>query len=471
MTNDPGTLLLLLARLAVFGAVVLAAAASGSRAGTAAAAFPGQQGSFAYFSRNEIWVAGSDGSNPRQLTASPGIDRSPSWSPDGTKIAFASGRNAPSNIFVMNADGSDQRQVTFGSGRDRTSAWTADGGQIVYDREFQELFIVNADGSGGGRKLADGWGPSAGPYGNKLAFTGPGGDAGVVTMRLDGTERRQVTELGQADFSPEWSPGGTDLMFTRPSGEDRDVYRVHANGLGLVRLTNTPGRSEVGPVWSPDGTKIAFVGCPNPLSSADCGIYVMNRDGTGEAQVPGLVASFTEAPLDWQPLAPFPQGQVPVALTVGIVARGGTGTVTSAPVGLECQPTCATEFDRGSTVRLEARASGKAAFLGWSGDCAGRSATCSVTMDAEKRVVASFGSSTLRLTVSVRGPGRVVSSPAGIACPRRCTSAFARDARVALRALPARGAKLVGWSGACTGSKRCTISMTADRVVRVRFRR
>ena len=453
-------------------AVLLTATVQSSRGiEMASAAFPGQSGRLAYFFRSEIWVANADGSNARQLTASPGLDRSPSWSPDGARIAFASDRSGSSKIFVMNADGSDQRQVTFGAGRDRTNAWSADGKQIVYDKEFVEIHIVSADGGGGERLLARGWGPSTSPYGNKLAFTGGSGGANLSTMNLDGSDRRDITEPTGSDFSADWSPGGTDLVFTRGSESDRDLYRVHSNGVGLVRLTNTPSRSEVGPVWSPDGTKIAFVGCPNPLSSSDCAIYVVNRDGSGEAQIPGLAASFAEAPLDWQPLPPFPQGQAPAALTVTVASRGGTGTVTSAPEGLECPPACATEFDRGATVRLEARASGGALFLGWSGTCSGRSATCTVAIDSEKRVGASFGSRTVRLTVSVRGPGRVVSSPAGIACPRRCTAAFVRDARVGLRALSARGAHLVGWGGACSGLNRCRILMTADRSVRVRFRR
>ena len=451
--------------------VLLAIVSSAREVETANAVFPGQQGRFAYFFRGEIWVANADGSSARQLTTTPGLDRSPRWSPDGTKIAFASDRNFPSKIFVMNADGTDQRQVTFGTGRDRTNAWTADGRQIVYDKEFSEIYAVNADGSGGERKLANGWGPSVSPYGNRIVFSGD--DGGLVTMNLDGSSRRQITPAGMVDFSANWSPGGTDLAFTRPSGDppDRDVYRVHANGFGLVRLTNTPGRSEVGPVWSPDGTKIAFVGCSNPLSSADCAIYVMNRDGSGETQVPGLTASFLEAPLDWQALPPFPEGQAPAALTVTIANRGGSGTVISAPEGLECPPECSTEFDRGIAVRLEARPSGGTSFLGWSGACSGQSTSCSVTLDGDKRVVASFGPSTRRLTVSVRGPGRVVSSPVGIACPRRCAASFARASRVVLRALPAPGAELVGWAGACRGSKRCRVSMSADRVVRAHFRR
>lgn len=454
--------------LAALAATLASVTVSGG-AGTATAASPGQNGKLAFYYAREVWVANADGSSATQLTASPGLDRSPSWSPDGTKIAFASERNGLSEIFVMNADGSGARQVTFNAARDRTNAWTTDGTQIVYDKEFSEVYVVSADGSGSERKVADGSMPGMWPYGNRVAFTGQPG--GLVTMNLDGSERRQVTETGQADFGADWSPGGTDLVFTRPSGEDRDIYRIHENGIGLARLTNTPNRSEVGPVWSPDGTRIAFLGCPNPLQSSDCGIYISNRDGSGETRVPGLSASFAEGALDWQPLPPFSQGQAPVTTTVSLVARGGTGTVTSAPEGLACPPACSTEFDRGSTIRLEARPSGDAAFLGWSGACSGRSAACSVVMDGEKRVVASFGRRTARLRVSVRGPGRVVSSPAGIACPRRCTAMFARDGRVVLRAQPARGAKLVTWSGACKGSKGCRVSMVTDRAVSARFRR
>src|SRR5213593_3280491 len=154
--------------VAAFVAVLVMSAPLGLPGGEARAAFPGQNGKFAFFSGREIWVANTDGSNAAQLTASPGLDRSPRWSPDGTKIAFASERNGLSEIFVMNADGGSQRRLTFNSARDRTSAWTADGTQIVYDKEFSEIYAVNADGRGGERKLADGLLPGTSPYGNKV---------------------------------------------------------------------------------------------------------------------------------------------------------------------------------------------------------------------------------------------------------------------------------------------------------------
>ena len=438
------------------------------RRSEARAAFPGQNGKLAFVRSFDIWVANADGSNPVQLTTAPGLDRSPRWSPDGTKIAFASSRSGGSKMFVMNADGSNQRQLTFTPARDRTSAWSADGTQILYDKEFSEIYAINADGSGGERKLADGLFPGTSPYGDKVAFTASA--VGLITIRLDGSSRFQVTR-GDADWSANWSPGGTDLVFTRPVTEaDRDIFRVHANGLGVVQLTSTPTRVEVGPVWSPDGAKIAFLGCSLPLGGSDCGIYTMNRDGTGETQVPNVSASFAEANLDWQPLPPGPQSGAPAALIVGVTPRGG-GLVTSTPHGLECPSVCSAEFDRGTAVRLEARPTGGLAFLGWTGACSGRSPSCSMSMDADKSVGASFGRGTFKLTVSVRGPGRVVSSPSGIRCASRCTATFNRGARVVLRARPAKGAALVRWGGACKDMRMCALLMTVNRVVTVRFRR
>jgi Divergent InlB B-repeat domain len=79
---------------------------------------------------------------------------------------------------------------------------------------------------------------------------------------------------------------------------------------------------------------------------------------------------------------------------------------------------------------------------------------------------------TVRLRASVVGPGRVRSTPSGIVCPRRCMTAFARGARVTLRATPAKRARFVGWNGACKGrSSVCRVQLTADRAVRARFRR
>jgi len=76
---------------------------------------------------------------------------------------------------------SEQRLLTFNATRDRTSAWTADGTQIVYDKEFSEIYAINADGSGGERKLADGLLPGTSPHGSKIVFSARARKADVLS--------------------------------------------------------------------------------------------------------------------------------------------------------------------------------------------------------------------------------------------------------------------------------------------------
>jgi hypothetical protein len=78
---------------------------------------------------------------------------------------------------------------------------------------------------------------------------------------------------------------------------------------------------------------------------------------------------------------------------------------------------------------------------------------------------------TERLAVRVVGPGRVVSVPRGISCKPRCSATFPHGTRLTLRAVPARGARFVGWSGACRGARQCRVTLTDTRAVRARFRR
>ena len=256
----------------------------------ARAAFPGQNGKLVFLFAGGVGVRERDGSNARQLTAS--HDRSPSWSPDGTRIAFASDRDGDYEIFVMNADGSDQRQVTFNVARDRTNAWSADGKQIVYDKEFIEIHVVNADGGGDERKVADGL--SAGPPLRARPSTvirSPSPESRVARHHLPQREGPTGDHGARhGGIHADLSPDGKDLVFTRPS-DDPPLLGTSTASTPTVSvwsgLTTTPSRSEVGPLV-PDGTKIAFLGCPEGRSSVPtAGSHIMNRDGSGEAQVPG----------------------------------------------------------------------------------------------------------------------------------------------------------------------------------------
>jgi len=84
-----------------------------------------------------------------------------------------------------------------------------------------------------------------------------------------------------------------------------------------------------------------------------------------------------------------------------------------------------------------------------------------------------FGGSAAKveLAVSVAGAGRVVSTPRGVSCARRCTATFERGMRLTLRAIPAKRARFVGWGGACRGTKACRVTLDRARSVQARFRR
>jgi hypothetical protein len=177
-------------------------------------------------------------------------------------------------------------------------------------------------------------------------------------------------------------------------------------------------------------------------------------------------------------------GSVQQQLTVS-GAGSGSGTVTSVPAGISCTSTagvssgaCSAAFAEGATVTLTA-APTSGAFTGWSGACTG-TGSCQVTMSQARSVTATFtvapGSQQLVVTGTGAGNGSVTSTPAGIACALQggstsgaCSASFATGAVVALAATPANGQSFVGWSGACTGTGGCQVTMSQARAVTARF--
>ena len=159
---------------------------------------------------------------------------------------------------------------------------------------------------------------------------------------------------------------------------------------------------------------------------------------------------------------------------------GATGTVTSAPVGISCGPSCwnsgPTDFTKNATVTLSAAASAGATFTGWSSADAGfncpGTGTCAVTMDMARTVVANFAgvSFALGITKTGLGTGSVSSSPSGIACGATCSSFFAQNAVVTLTATPGPNSAFNAWSGGgCSGSGTCVVTMTAATNVTADF--
>jgi hypothetical protein len=137
-----------------------------------------------------------------------------------------------------------------------------------------------------------------------------------------------------------------------------------------------------------------------------------------------------------------------------LVARSGT-------LKLPCDSGCTSlSLDNGATVSVLAVPAAGFAFSSWSGACSGVAPSCVLSVGAETTATATFVRATLRVSAAVTGKGKVTSSPAGIACPGACKTAFAAPVR--LTAKPSPGWKFNGWRGVCTGTKACVLSATAS---------
>jgi hypothetical protein len=171
--------------------------------------------------------------------------------------------------------------------------------------------------------------------------------------------------------------------------------------------------------------------------------------------------------------AVFPDRQTARAfVTLRVITRPqltvqppSNGTVSGG--GISCPGTCSATFNPGQSVTLTATPAGSFIFLGWGGACGGTGTTCTLTMNGDKTVSASFGAPP-RLTVQPPSNGTV--SGGGINCPGTCTATFRPGQSVTLTARANSGFSFLGWGGSCGGTgTTCTLTMNGDKNVSARF--
>ncbi len=152
---------------------------------------------------------------------------------------------------------------------------------------------------------------------------------------------------------------------------------------------------------------------------------------------------------------------------LSVTMAGTAGTVASSPAGISCTTgTCNANFDHGASVTLTATPGTNQQFDGWTGAGCSGTGTCVVSMTSAQSVTATF--STLpqyALTTGVVGLGSLSSSPAGISCPGTCSANYYSGTSVTLTPSPSVGQQFAGWSGACSGSGGCVVSMTSAKSV------
>jgi Tol biopolymer transport system component len=268
----------------------------------AQAAYPGENGRIAFISAGEIWTINPDGTAPRQVTSPtpPLSDSAPSWSPDGTRIAFARGNPCcvARDIFVVNSDGSGERLLRSNG---ISPTWSPDGTEIAFEvRTFSELWRMNADGTNARLEaVPDGYEwdfeePAWSANGDAIAFGITSDvpysdhDGGYYTVEhsdlgvryLPGPEpEAHATRPGGSD--PEWSPDGTELVYVaRQISQPIDIKARNADGSGAPR-TIVGGPDDRSPAWSPDGSKIVF----HRSTAGAAGLWVVGADGSNPTRI------------------------------------------------------------------------------------------------------------------------------------------------------------------------------------------
>jgi hypothetical protein len=446
--------------------VALAIVLSTLRAVPAMAVAPAN-GQIAYYQQGgsgaSVHRIDPNGTNDAVVVSGDG-DR-PAWSPDGQQLAFTSARHpGPQSydVYRIAPDGTAPVPLATDATDDQDAAWSPGGGQIAFTSLRSgnyDVWVMNADGSTPVNLTASSssldMAPTWSPDGTKIAFRSKrAGSFDIWVMDANGDNPVQLTNDHAFDADPDWSPDGSLIAYTHVGGT-AEIWTVTPDGADQTVLTTGSD-----PSWSPDGARIAFTNSSDIYTATAAGTDVVNVTNT---------PTVADDHADW---GTYQAGPLTYPLWV-TVSGGGSGSVGSSPAGIACGATCAAAFAPATQVTLTATPGPGSVLSGWSGEgCAGTGA-CVVSMTQARNVVATFavGSFTLSVTKIGTGDGVVSSSPGGIACGATCSAAFAPSTSVTLSASPDVDATFDGWSGGCTGTGSCQVTMDQARSVSASFTR
>lgn len=232
-----------------------------------------------------IYVVQADGSG---LTRVVGEASQPAFSSDGQEIAFHSWRGDRLGLQVVSAQGGEMADIIIGTSiEDGAPSWSQDGTKIAFasnkevDRKWR-IYISWLAGTGGPLELRLGESPDWSPSGDQIAYRGcdeRGGNCGIYIMDENGANPTRLT-TDASDNAPVWSPDGKRVAFMSAQDGNWEVYVVNLANPRPRRLTTNPANDGL-PAWSPDGQRIAF------LSDRDgiWAIHLMNSDGSDQRQL------------------------------------------------------------------------------------------------------------------------------------------------------------------------------------------
>ncbi|HEY0070674.1 MAG TPA: hypothetical protein VGE04_11975 [Chloroflexia bacterium] len=240
----------------------------------------------------DIWRINGDGTSPVNLTNNPAQDDDAAYSPDGSKIAFSSTRDAgDQEIYVMNNDGSNPVRLTNSPGEDKSPSWSPDGARIVFvsrrNNLAEDLYVMNANGTGQvnitqspGVDGDPSWGTN-----DRIVFTSNrSGTAQVYTINPDGTGIFGPLTTAGENYQPEWNRVANRIVFVSDRDGHAEIYTMRQGGEEQFRLTNTDaGISNNDPTYAPDNSRIAFAS--NRVTNDNYELYTMGITGQNQERI------------------------------------------------------------------------------------------------------------------------------------------------------------------------------------------
>lgn len=205
---------------------------------------PGGKYLWPIYDTYDIFVANLKGKILQRLTKSPGYDAEATVSPQGDKIVFTSTRNGDLDLYIMDVDGSHVKQVTKELGYDGGAFFSPDGKKLVFrasrpkTEEEKKEYLDNL----------------------KQGLVAPT-SMEIFTCNVDGSDLRQITNLGKANWAPFYHPSGNKIIFSSNHHGQRgfqfNLFMINEDGTGLQQITYD-GVFDSFPMFSPDGKKIVF---------------------------------------------------------------------------------------------------------------------------------------------------------------------------------------------------------------------
>jgi len=208
----------------------------------------------------EIYTAKPDGSDLQQLTNYGVYTAEGILSPDGKTIVFTSLKDGDLEIYTMNVDGTDVRRLTHTRGYDGGPWWSPDGTKIVYRSHHPSDSLELAQ------------------YDELLSrnMIRPS-KVELWVMNADGSDQRQITNLGGANFGPSWTPDGSRIIFSSnhqsPRSRNFDLFLINIDGTELEQVTFN-GEFDGFPMFSPDGKKLIWASNRNAAIAGETNLFI-----------------------------------------------------------------------------------------------------------------------------------------------------------------------------------------------------